>query len=142
MIFAQQDPIVFEGQLGEDEWNQAQRFNIDYEIQQGIIPLLLSRPMFLCSTLPRISMLVLTLKQIWRVYEVLFVIETRLFRMILSCLGLTLLVMTILFSRYSNGIQPHLSFFIWGNNNYKFKDRFDAYRLDNVQLYLKFKYQI
>ena len=35
MIFAQQDPIVFDGQLGEDEWNQAQRFSIDYEIQPG-----------------------------------------------------------------------------------------------------------
>ena len=35
MIFAQQDPIVFDGRLGEDEWNQAQRFSIDYEIQPG-----------------------------------------------------------------------------------------------------------
>ena len=35
MTFAQQDPIVFDGRLGEDEWNKAQRFSIDYEIQPG-----------------------------------------------------------------------------------------------------------
>ena len=35
MTFAQKDPIVFDGRLGEDEWNKAQRFSIDYEIQPG-----------------------------------------------------------------------------------------------------------
>lgn len=37
---------------------------------------------------------------------------------------------------------PFTIFYIGGNNNYKFNDRFDAYRLDDAQLYLKFQYQI
>ena len=37
---------------------------------------------------------------------------------------------------------PFIIFYIGGNNNYKFNDRFDAYRLDDAQLYQKFQYQI
>ena len=61
MIFAQQDPILFDGQLAEDEWNQAQRFSIDYEIQPGNNSPAPHKTDIFSSTLPRISMLVLTL---------------------------------------------------------------------------------
>ena len=37
---------------------------------------------------------------------------------------------------------PFTIFYIGGNNNYQFNDQFDAYRLDDAQLYLKFQYQI
>ena len=37
---------------------------------------------------------------------------------------------------------PFTIFYIGGNNNYQFNDAFDAYRLEDAQLYLKLQYQL
>ena len=37
---------------------------------------------------------------------------------------------------------PFTIFYVGGNNKYLHNDKFDAYRLDDAQLYLKFQYQL
>ena len=143
MIFAQQDPIVFDGQLGEDEWNRAQRLSIDYEIQPGnnspaphktdVFVLYSATHLYVGfdakANMASLRSAIRNRDEAFQDDIVMFGVDT---------FDNDYLIQPLL----QWNPTPFTIFYIGGNNNYQFNDRFDAYRLDDAQLYLKFQYQI